>query len=121
MLAFEIEQSGEHPALWEKKGSSLYTVTNVTKYPELRRFTNRLFNKIEKLDGFVFYVGIKKTASPGRHRPNQLYEQILLEAIKRIDEFCAKDCNPPDNFLLALDEYEQRLAAHESGAKHVWV
>ena len=108
MLAFEIKRAGDHPALWEKKGSSLYTVTNVTKYPELRRFTNRLFNKIEKLGGFVFYVGLKKTASPEHHRPNQLYEQILLEAIKRIDEFCARDCDPPDNFLLALDEHEQR-------------
>lgn len=53
LLAFEIERSGDHPALWEKKGSSLYTVTNVTRYPELRRFTNRLFNKIERLGGFV--------------------------------------------------------------------
>ena len=57
LLAFEIERSGDHPALWEKKESSPYTVTNVTRYPEVRRFTNRLFNKIERHGGFVFYVG----------------------------------------------------------------
>ena len=63
LLGFEIERSGKHPALWEKKGASLYTVTNVTRYAELRRLTNRLFNKIEALGGFVFYVGIRKTAA----------------------------------------------------------
>ena len=31
LLAFEIERSGKHPALWEKKGASLYTVTNVSR------------------------------------------------------------------------------------------
>ena len=35
-LAFEIDRSEKHPALWEKKGSSLYTVTNVSRYPALR-------------------------------------------------------------------------------------
>ena len=29
MLDFEIQRSGEHPAVWEKKGASLFTVTNV--------------------------------------------------------------------------------------------
>ena len=37
LLAFEIERSGQHPALWEKKGTRLYTVTNVSRYPELRK------------------------------------------------------------------------------------
>ena len=110
LLAFDIERSGQHPALWEKKGASLYTVTNVTRYAELRKFTNRLFNKIAGLGGFVFYVGIKKTATPEAHHPNQLYMQVFLEAIKRIDEFCATDCSPPANFILILDEHERRSA-----------
>ena len=61
LLDFEIRRSGRHPALWEKKGASLYTVTNVTKYRQLRLFTNRLFNKIARLGGFVLYVGVEKT------------------------------------------------------------
>ena len=32
LLSFEIRQSGEHPAQWEKKSSSLYTVRNVRAY-----------------------------------------------------------------------------------------
>ena len=120
ILEFEIKRSGEHPAVWEKKGASLYTVTNVTKYPELRRFTNRLFNKIENLGGFVFYVGVRKTAAPGTHRPNRLYARVFLEAIKRIDEFCEKDCTPPENFVLILDEHAQRSALITEAARSMY-
>ena len=110
LLAFEIKRSGKPPALWEKKGASLYTVTNVTRYPELRKFTNRLFNKIEKIGGFVFHVGIRKTAPPGAHNPNRLCARVFLEAIKRIDGFCGDDCESAENFVLLLDEHEQRSA-----------
>lgn len=48
LLKSEVERFGEHPAHWEKKGSSLYTTINVERYPRLRMFTNRLFNKIER-------------------------------------------------------------------------
>ena len=120
LLGFEIERSGKHPALWEKKGASLYTVTNVTPYAELRRFTNRLFNKIETLGGFVFYVGVRKTAAHDEHNPNRLYARVFLEAIKRIDEFCEKDRSPPDNFALFLDEHSQRSALITEAARSMY-
>ena len=120
LLGFEIERSGEHPALWEKKGASLYTLANVTRYPELRRFTNRLFNKIERLGGFVFYVGVRKTAAPGAHNPNRLYARVFLEAIKRIDGHCAEDCEPAEEFVLILDEHEQRAALLTEAAKSMY-
>ena len=110
LLEFELARSGKHPALWEKKGSTLYTVVNVERYRELRRLTLRMFNKIEAVGGFVLYVGVKKTASPALHSPNRLYTKVLLEAVKRIDQFCEVDCNPSANFLLALDEHDQRAA-----------
>ena len=92
----------------EKKGSSLYTVTNVERYRELRTFTNRMLNKIEAVGGIVLYVGVKKTAPPEPHYPNRLYTKVLLEAVKRIGHFCEFDCDPPANFFLALDEHDQR-------------
>ncbi len=110
LLDFEIKRSAKHPAEWEKKGASLYTVTNVIRYPELRRLTNRLFDKINGLGGFVFYVGVKKTLPPASHNPNRLYARVFLEAIKRIDGFCEEDCSSPDNFVLILDEHDQRPA-----------
>ena len=110
LLAFEIQRSGKHPAVWEKKGSSLYTVTNIGRYRELRTFTSRFFNKIKSIGGFVFYVGIKKTHSPGRHNPNRLYAMVLVEAIKRLNEFCDEDIQRSNNLLLVLDEHDQRSA-----------
>ena len=40
LLKFEINRSGEHPAIWEKKGASLYTAKNVTNYPEPVSYTH---------------------------------------------------------------------------------
>ena len=77
LLKFEIKRSGQIPAMWEKKGSSLYTVTNITRYAELRKLTNRLLNKLKGLGGFAFYVGIRKTAAPGIHNPNRLYAKVF--------------------------------------------
>lgn len=110
LLDFEIKRDAVHPAVWEKKGAALYTVRNVETYRELRNFTNRLFNKITNLGGFAFYVGQRKQDAPGVHDPNALYRYILREAIKRVDQHCSEDCNPCDQFLLALDEHDQRSA-----------
>ena len=120
LLEFEIKRSGKHPSLWEKKGASLYTVTNVTRRAKLRKFTNRLFNKIEALGGFVFYVGLKKTAEPRAHNSNRLYARVFLEAIKRIDGFCEEDCDPPGNFILILDEHDQRSALITAAARSMY-
>ena len=79
-----------------------------TRYRELRTFTSRFFNKIKSIGGFVFYVGIKKTHPPSRHNPNRLYATVLVEAIKRLDEFCQEGIQSSNNFLLVLDEHGQR-------------
>ena len=101
LLAFEIERSGEHPALWEKKGSGVYTVTNVTRYPELRKFTNRLFNKIERLGGFVSYVGVRKTAAPGAHNPNRLYAQMFRDIASSEPTWEARERIKTEMFAIA--------------------
>ena len=108
LLDFEIRRSGEHPAVWEKKGSSLYTVKNVESYPELRRTSFRLLNKIARVGGRVFYVGIRKTAQPESHDANAMYLSVLAEAIRRLDAFCCVDNPVRERFLLALDEHPLR-------------
>ena len=105
LLKSEIKRSGEHPAVWEKKGASLYTVTNVTRYPELRRTTFRLLNKIQSLGGRVFYFGIRKTTDPASHSADAMYASVLSQAISRLDQFCRDDHATPERFLLALDEH----------------
>ena len=41
-----------------------------------------MLNKIEGLGGFVFYVGVRKTASPDRHKPNRLYTKVLFSCTR---------------------------------------
>lgn len=120
LLDFEIRRAGNHPATWEKKGSALYTVRNVEKYRELRSFTNRFLNKIGNIGGFTFYVGVRKTKTPDQHRPNILYCAILREAIKRLDQFCLEDCAPSENFLMVMDEHDQRSALVTEAARSMY-
>ena len=120
LLDFEIQRSGAHPAVWEKKGSSLYTVRNVQRYPELRKTTNRLLNKIASVGGRVFYAGIRKTAEPEAHDANALYASVLAEAIRRLDDFCRDDHASPERFLLALDEHPLRAELLTAAARDMY-
>ena len=108
LLDFEIRRSGKHPAVWEKKGSSLYRAANLSRYRGLRKLTGRLLARIERSGGYVFHAGIRKTTSPGTHDANALYSAMLRESIGRLDVFCREDCDPPAHFLLALDEHPRR-------------
>lgn len=108
VLAFEIRRSGKHPAVWEKKGASLYRAANLSRYRGLRKLTGRLLTRIERAGGHVFYAGIRKTSSPETHDANALYSALLRESIGRIDAFCREDCGPDARFLLALDEHPRR-------------
>lgn len=108
LLKFEINRSGSHPAIWEKKGSALYTARNIERYQELRQFTFRFLNKIDAVGGFVFYVGIEKSRIVANHNSKVLYLAILREAIKRLDHFCTLDCSPIEDFLIVMDEHSQR-------------
>lgn len=108
LLAWEIARAAKHPATWEKKGAALYTLANVTKYPELRHFTNRLLNRISSVGGRTFFVGMHKSAPVDQHDPNALYLAILREAIKRLDNFAEHDCPKGSRFLMVLDEHALR-------------
>lgn len=101
LLKYELDQANVHPAKWEKKGSSLYTVKNVEKYQQLRHATNRLFNAIKKRNGFMIYVGIEKRHDIEMHQSHKLYQSVLRELIKRLDEECESS---QSQFMLLLDQ-----------------
>lgn len=105
LLRWEITRSGQHPAQWEKKGSNLYSIKNILKYPELRRTTFRLLNELTRRGGAVFYVGIEKRRTITEHNPNGLYLSTLREAIKRIDQHCEQTNS---HFLIVMDQHEIR-------------
>lgn len=110
LLAFEIERAGVPAYQWEKKGASLYTTQNVLKYPELRRATARLLNRIEKDEGMVFYVGVEKARSPEGHDPKRLYRTMLEEAMGRLDDFCEQR---DGLFISVFDEHQDRKSRED--------
>ena len=110
LLNFELTQSGVHPAKWEKKGSSLYTIKNIGKYRELRQATFRILKKIRAVGGFAIYVGVEKRRDVKAHDSKKLYHTVLREVIKRIDQECELR---RAQFLLILDEQEENVMRHE--------
>ncbi len=107
LLEFEIKRSREHPATWEKKGSSLYTLKNIEKYRELRVFTNRFLKRIAGCGGQVIYVGLHKQVEVMDHKPLRLYLAVLKEMIKRLNALCEHDQEKSD-FLIVMDQHQER-------------
>jgi hypothetical protein len=104
LLAWDLanENPKNLPAYqWEKKGSQLYALRNVTKYEQLRRSTFRLLNHIEKTGGHVFYTGEHKTTDPDAHNSTETFKRQLLQSVRKIDRFCAQRGS---TFMLMLDE-----------------
>jgi hypothetical protein len=110
LLSFEIARSTKHPAEWEKKGSSLFTTTNIQRYPELTRFANRFLNRIERCGGKIIYVGVRKTADVEDHDSQALYRAVLRETIKRLDQYCDADCVEQSRMMIFMDEHSEREA-----------
>ena len=56
MLAWEIGQSGQHPATWSSTISAPFTSMNVEQYRYFRTAANRVLYDIRASVGQVFYV-----------------------------------------------------------------
>ena len=52
----------------------------------------------------------QKPLGPEEQNPNQIYRVVSREAIKRLNQHCEEDCDPFENFVLILDEHDQRDA-----------
>lgn len=104
LLAWDLKNKNPEnlPAYqWEKKGSQLYTTKNVKEYKQLRQSTFRLLNHIKKIGGHVFYTGEHKTTDPDAHDSTETFKRQLLQSVRKIDRFCAKENS---TFILVLDE-----------------
>jgi hypothetical protein len=118
LLKFDLENDNPRglPAYqWEKKGSQLYALRNVVKYPELRRATFRILNHIKKVGGYVFYTGVHKVTDPDAHNSTETFKRQLLQSVRKIDRFCAQS---DSTFMLMLDE---QRAGNEWREKNVEV
>lgn len=114
LLGPEIERSKKHAYEWEKKGSSLFTPTSITKYPQIREAMFRLINEVRNSQGKIFYYGREKIRDTQEVRANGLYTTVFAHAIRQIDAYC-ESIN--DNFVLIVDEHSSRKELLETAAK----
>ena len=106
LLAWDLQHKnpGNLPAYqWEKKGSAVYTIANVSKYKVLRDSTFRLLKRIRRAGGYVFYTGEHKITDPEVHDSAQAFKRQLLQTVRKIDRFCS---NEGSTFMVLLDEQQ---------------
>ena len=73
---------------WEKKGASLLTTQNVSKYWEVRRMMNRVLNKLEQFDAQIIFYGQEKPRGTNEETgedESSRYEHAMKQLIKRIN------------------------------------
>ncbi|GAB2746892.1 DUF3800 domain-containing protein [Sinomonas soli] len=107
LLQWELNQSGVHPNRWEKKGSALLTTKNIGTYPQVRSAMNRIFNKLESLDGRVFFYGqLKPKGGPeiitetSRSRYDNAMIQTMIRASDSLDR--------AESLMIILDEVDDK-------------
>jgi hypothetical protein len=105
LLSFEIQNSGQPPYLFEKKGSSLYTTGNILRYRPLRQATHRLIHTVHQHGGSLVSFGTEKGIDVEKHNSKALYQGVLRGCISQIDEFFV---NRGDQWLCVMDHHQER-------------
>jgi hypothetical protein len=114
LLAADILASRKPPYKWEKKGTNLFTVRSIGKYPEIKRTAFRLINEIRKIGGRIFYYGREKLRNRDDLNSNGLYRTVLSTAIRQLDAYSQEIGR---NFVLVVDEHSARKELLECAAK----
>lgn len=105
LLDYEISQFPGPPYEFEKKGAALYTPRNISTYPELTIFTKRFLKAIEKFGGNIIYVGRQKVWAITDHDSDRLYEGVLIETVKRLNQHANQQ---GAKFLMVMDQHQNR-------------
>ena len=117
LLGFEIKNSNKPPYAWEKHGSNLYTAKSIALYPEIKRTTFRIMNRINRFGGKVFYYGREKIAGTEDVNPTGLYKTIFSEAIRKLDAYSTEQ---QKNFVIVVDEHSARKELLETAVKTMY-
>lgn len=87
LLGWEIKRANAHPRRWEKKGASLLTENNMTKYGkrEITPALERLFKKLQRLGGQVVYYGCEKEhgATP-EETSSDRSRHMLINSVRKL-------------------------------------
>lgn len=110
----DIKKSSAKPYKWEKKGADIFRPKAIERYISLKSLGFRLLNLVQKMDGKVFYFGIKKEIRKLDGNSLGLYKTVLSNAIRRLDRYCEAENS---NFILVLDQHDAHHDLLECAAK----
>lgn len=107
LLAVEIELSGVPSDQWEKKGSALLTTRNIKRYgDELAPALSRIYRKLGKLGGHLFFYGQQKPVGPvskTREKSQDRENHCLIQAINRLGSLVSDE---EELILVVMDATE---------------
>ncbi len=101
----EIEKANTIGALWEKKGTEIFTTKHVAKYRHYRATGFRLINDIRNCGGKIFYYGREKISGTTNVNSIGLYTTILSHTIRQLESFSGAQNT---NYVMVVDEHSAR-------------
>jgi len=101
----EIENANTIGALWEKKGTEIFTTKHVAKYKHNRATAFRLINDIRNCGGKIFYYGREKISGTTSVNSIGLYTTVLSHAIRQLESFSSAENT---NYVMVVDEHSAR-------------
>lgn len=109
----EIAASQKHPSVWEKKGNTVFTNSNL-RNANIKRAGMRLISTITDYGGNIFYYGREKYQKPDECNSSGLYTTCMAKTISSLDNYCEFK---GANLLIIMDQHDDRLKLFASATK----
>jgi hypothetical protein len=101
----EITSANTIGALWEKKGTEIFTAKQIAKYKHFRATGFRVINEIRNCGGKIFYYGREKISGTTDVNSIGLYTTVLSHAIRQLESFSTAHRT---NYVMVVDEHSAR-------------
>jgi hypothetical protein len=105
LFAKEIARANTIGALWEKKGTEIFTTKHVAKYKHYRATGFRLMNEVRNCGGKIFYYGREKIRGTTNVNSIGLYTTVLSHTIRQLESFSDAQRT---NYVMVVDEHSAR-------------
>ncbi|MBN8963041.1 MAG: DUF3800 domain-containing protein [Rhizobiales bacterium] len=105
LFAMEIAKAKTIGALWEKKGTEIFTTKHVAKYKHYRATGFRLINEIRNCGGKIFYYVREKISGTTDVNSIGLYTTVLSHTIRQLENFSSAQHT---NYVMVVDEHSAR-------------
>jgi uncharacterized protein DUF3800 len=105
LFSKEITRAQTIGALWEKKGTEIFTTKHVAKYKHYRATGFRLINEVRNCGGKIFYYGREKIRGTTNVNSVGLYTTVLSHTIRQLESF--SDAHQT-NYVMVVDEHSAR-------------